>query len=259
MIQGLLRRDFHVLRTTITSTLIDSSVLVFFTYILYAQLLPGVGMSLESIGPIFCGVIMLLMINVSYDRVMRDGVDNTMHKLLEYHAILPLSIEQISFKYLISYCCDILLATGPVILGARILYGALLPLPLSRLLFFVGAYMVVIATIAACFFGLMISASFEWLRENAWPWLLIPINMLGCYYYPWHGAYAISPWAGFICLLSPGTWCVELLRAGAFGNTGYIPVFYTIPLCALLGVWAYRQGVNKLRARYGVYTHRVSS
>ncbi len=52
---------------------------------------------------------------------------------------------------------------------------------------------------------------------------LNPLFIFGCYFYTWHVAYKLSPWIGYLSLINPFTYVMEMARAAIIGQADYIP------------------------------------
>jgi ABC-2 type transport system permease protein len=50
-----------------------------------------------------------------------------------------------------------------------------------------------------------------------------PLFILGCYFYTWKAAFGISPWVGYVSLIDPFCYVMEISRAAILGPQDYIP------------------------------------
>ncbi len=55
-----------------------------------------------------------------------------------------------------------------------------------------------------------------------------PLFLLGCYFTPWITYYKISPAIGYLLLLDPLSYVMEIMRASIIGQTGYLPFWLSL-------------------------------
>ena len=83
--------------------------------------------------------------------------------------------------------------------------------------------------------------------NTLWLRYIVPLWMLGTYFFSWETAYEVSPLLGTILLANPIVYVIEGMRAAALGQEGYLP--YWISLSAL---WVYifacmTHGIKRLK------------
>lgn len=235
IVKALLYRDLIILSKTIVDNLIDTSIIVVFTYLLYGYLLPLMGMSEQMVAPVFMGVIILVIINITYDRALRDANDFAFIHFIDYQRTLPLPKSWLLAKYVISYAIDLFLASCPVLLFGRILFARFLDLSHANYVQFGLMYFLIIVVISTTFFCEALAVPFSWFRENTFPRLVIPATLLGCIYYPWQKVGSILPVLSKFFLLNPVVYMVEGLRSSLLGSDVFIPGWICIVI--LTGVF----------------------
>ena len=109
---ALLARDSRVIFGRLVDNIIDSSIIVFFVYFVFARLLPSMGLNPVVILPSFLGTIVLVLANVSFDRAMLDALDFEFTRFIQYQATLPLSGHWLVIIYLASYCSSKAVSLG---------------------------------------------------------------------------------------------------------------------------------------------------
>jgi hypothetical protein len=235
---ALLRRDMRIMYAKLLSTIIDSMYIVFFVYLIYACLLPSMGMQSIIITSSFLGTLFLVLVNVGYDRMILDSLDFEGARYIDYQVGLPLKGYWLISKYLMSYMIDLFIASFPVFLLGRVLFGSLLDFSNAHWFLFGVVYFLTIVFLSALMLGLAAAKSFRWIRENAWPRILLPMTLLGCTYYPWRAVATVAPWWSRFVLLVPSTYVVEGLRATAVGSDLYLPWYVSIIALSVLSLGA---------------------
>lgn len=222
---ALLRRDLKVILQTMRDTIIDSAIIVIFTYLVYGHFLPLMGLSQALIAPIFLGINVLVLINIMYDRALRDAIDLDFTRFIDYQIGLPISLGWLMMKYIISYVLDILLAWITIAIFGFALFYRSLNITMSSLPFFLATILLIIFVLATGFLIEVFTVSFEWFRENTYPRVIMPGMLLGCIYYPWYQVAALFPMIKFLLLLSPVTYMVEGLRATMLDSGTFISIW----------------------------------
>lgn len=225
VVSALLRRDIKVFLKTFFDNIIDSSIIITCTYAVYGYLLPQMGMSSALLGPIFMGVIILVAINILYDRALRDMVDLTFTHYIDYQIMLPLRLRWLLCKYIISYSIDFLLSVIPLFLLGLVLYNPFMDSAYYRFDQFFISLLLVGLVIATGFLLEIFFVSFEWFRENTFARILSPMILLGSVYFPFMPVYKAFPWIGKLLLLSPVTYMAECLRATLLDPQDYMPLW----------------------------------
>src|SRR5579859_2950288 len=126
--KALVMRDIYLLRKSWFSNIVDSTIIVVFWYMTYAWLLPSMGLDTALITPIFFGIIMMVFINISFDRAMIDSLDMETTRFIDYQLTLPLHTNWLLAKYATSYFLDLLCSSLPVIIIGRLIFGSFLHL-----------------------------------------------------------------------------------------------------------------------------------
>lgn len=221
IVAALLHRDIKVMVRFLLDDIIDSMILVGFVYLMYAKLLPLMGVSTALVTPAFVGIVVIAMINVAYDRAIKDAFDFENTRFIDYQIMLPLPIRWLVVKYMISYAIDIFLASFPVMLMGTALFWRFLDFTHANFFLFFLLYFLSITLIGSLLLLVIVARSFHWLVENAWPRIFLPMISLGALYYPWQPVTRYVPLLSKIMLLLPTVHIVEGLRSALTGNPLY--------------------------------------
>lgn len=238
--KALVMRDVHLLLASWSSNIIDSTIIVVFWYMTYAWLLPSMGLDKALITPIFFGIIMMVFINISFDRAMIDGLDMETTRFIDYQLTLPLPTNWLLAKYATGYFLDLLCSSLPVIIIGRLLFGSLLHLDNGSIPLFFVFYFCTLVLMSLMMLCLIAAKSFWWMRDNAWPRILLPLSLFGAFYYPWRAVYQTDSVIGTLYLFNPFVYFVEGLRSAATGSAEYIPLYWcfavVITLCVVVAI-----------------------
>lgn len=225
---ALLVRDLYLLKSGLFDNLLDSSIIVGVSYMLYGKLLPSMGTSSALITPTFFGILAIILVNLSYDRTMADAIDFDTSRTIQYQALTPLPSNLLPLKFIMSYVIDIFLAAVPVMVLGRLVFGPLLVLercniPLFLIVYFLGA-----AFMSTLLLTVATAKSFTWFAYRTWPFILLPFTCLGCFYYPLQAVEKVLPWLACIIRWFPTTSIVEGMRGSMINGDAYLPVYECI-------------------------------
>lgn len=222
---ALLCRDMHILRSMLFDNVIDSTIIVAIVYFIYGNLLPLLGMSTALLLPTFVGTVVIVLMNVAYDRAIIDSLDFEFTKFIDYQRTLPLSINWLLAKYVISYVIDLCASSLPILLIGRLFIGS--QLTIINPLIFAVAYILGMFFMSLLVLTLAIAKDFKWFRENTWPRVLLPMTTLGGLYFPIKSLVVMLPWTKWLMGIIPMSYLVEGLRHG-IGAEAYIPAKYCV-------------------------------
>lgn len=218
----LLLRDIKIALRFLFDDIVDSMILVGFIYLMYTKLLPLMGVGTSMITPAFVGILVIAMINVAYDRAIKDALDFENTRFVDYQITLPISIRWLMTKYSASYAIDIFFASFPVFFLGRLLFGSLLDTSHANFFLFFLVYCLSIVLIGQIFLLIVVARSFNWIVENSWPRIFLPMILLGALYYPWSPVASFLPILSKLMLLLPTVYIAEGLRSALTGSEMYI-------------------------------------
>lgn len=231
----LVHKEMKLFAAKMKDVFLDALMPLATQIITFGYLFPQFGMPLEKIGPVYLGSMMALFIHLGYAFLLRVAGDMNTNRLIDYQQTLPLSRPWLIGSYIISNMLETacimipLMGAGLIILRNHIQFTHIsyisLILIFVCILFFLSSFF-----LAAAF-----SFSFNWLLDNFWPRLLIPIFLFSATLIIWQEMYRWWPLMGIIFLISPFTYMVEGLRSALLGGDQYISVWIC---CALLCIWS---------------------
>ncbi len=223
---ALLRRDVKIMMQFLFDNIIDSLILVGFIYLMYAKLLPLVGISTAMVTPAFLGVLVVVMINVAFDRALKDAMDFQYTRFVDYQIMLPITMRWLVVKYIVSYTIDLFLASFPVLCFGRLLFGPMLDITHSNLPLFFTIYFMSMVLLGSILLCVVVAKPFHWVIENTWPRVLLPMTLLGSLYYPWAPVAKFLPLLSKAMLILPTVYIAEGLRSAGTGNALYLPAHW---------------------------------
>ena len=250
VLSALLVRDLYLLRRGLFDNLIDSSIIVGISYLLYGKLLPSMGSSPALITPTFFGILAVILVNLSYDRAMADAIDFDTDKTVLYQVLTPLPTWLLPLKFIVSHVLDILLAAIPVIVLGWFVYGPLLVLERAN-----WGLLMVVYTLGAAFMSTILltvatAKPFTWFAYRTWPFILLPMTTLGCFYYPLAAVEKVLPWAGIIIRWIPTASIVEGMRGSMISAHAYMPVWECIARLLLYIALCYPLLARNMQRRF---------
>src|ERR1700722_6234431 len=107
---ALLRRDIKIILSNFKNTIIDSLILGFFFSLLYGYFFPALGMSIELSAPLFLGIVINLLISVSYSKCVGVKSDIDFKRFFDYHLTLMISKYWLIAEYIIAYTIDLIVS-----------------------------------------------------------------------------------------------------------------------------------------------------
>ncbi|MCL4361219.1 hypothetical protein M1446_02585 [Candidatus Dependentiae bacterium] len=223
--KSLIIRDVKLIYSKIFEDVIDNSIIVVLHYFMYAQLMPLMGMSFNFVLPIFCGTLISVMMNISYDRALRDTIDLEFDKFFYYIATLPTTVNWLILRIITSNFITLGLTTSLMIVLGKILFSSSLDLSNVNFFEFLLSYLLVILYFSTFMVVLTFGVSYQWFRDNIWTRYLNPLAFLGCIYFPLLKAFEISKPIAYACLLSPVTYAVESFRMTILNTPSFLPLY----------------------------------
>jgi hypothetical protein len=216
----LVRRNLKILRSLFKDKMINSCAWIGLQTILYGYFLPAFGMSQELIFPMYLGAIGLMFILIGDDRLFRDIADIQTTRYIDYEFTLPISKSWLCASYIATYMISLTIEVVlPVVLGAFII-ASYVNLGLLSVGWLIGIHIASIFYCSLLFLTITFSFSFEWLLDNLWPRIFVPLFAICSVFYPLKNVEEVSPFFGKIFFLNPFTYIVEGFR-GAFLGVGY--------------------------------------
>ena len=98
----LILKDLRVLFKTFKDSLINNIIFVFFQVLLYEKMFSLMGFPIEKTFPIVVGGIANVLFIIAYSKALENVFDLEFHKFITYKIILPISINWLLVKYLLS-------------------------------------------------------------------------------------------------------------------------------------------------------------
>jgi len=154
-------------------------------------------------------------------------------RTIAYLLTLPISSNLVFFYRAISWSIQSFFITVPLYVVGKGLFWTQLDLSLVNWVQ-LGVALVTV-NIFFGFFALWLVAMLHKVIDlnRVYFRFINPLFILGCYFYTWQSAYEISPWIGYVSLIDPFSYVMEISRAAILGPAGYIP--FWISFAALWG------------------------
>lgn len=234
----LVRREIKGMQTQLFDMLINGCIIAISQAVLYGYFMPQVGMSQSMVPLMYMGTIMMLFIDIGGERLFRDSFDLATRRFIDYQLTLPISRFWLFASFAIAYCIELTLqAFIPTIVGALFIKNVF---SLSHINFIalIAVHCASMFFCALLFLTLTYSFKVQWIIDNVWPRLFIPLMFLGAVYYPWAKVNAYSRVWGTLFLCNPFTYIVEGFRGAMMELPTVIPWWKCVGvlsgLCILL-------------------------
>lgn len=250
VLTALLVRDLYLLKRGFVDNLIDSSIIVGISFVMYGKLLPSMGSSPALITPTFFGILAVILVNLSYDRAMHDAIDFDTDKAVLYQVLTPIPTVLLPLKFILSHVLDIMLAAAPVALLGWFVYGPLLVLERGNVALLALVYVLGAAFMSTILLTVATAKPFTWFAYRTWPFILLPMTTLGCFYYPLAAVEKVLPWVAHIIRWIPTTSIVEGMRGAMISEHAYMPVWECVGRLILYIALCYPLLVRNMNKRF---------
>jgi ABC-type polysaccharide/polyol phosphate export permease len=107
-----------------------------------------------------------------------------------------------------------------------LLFGTLLDISNANFPLFFLLYLLSMIIVGSLLFCVVVAKPFQWVIENMWPRILLPLVALGALYYPWRPVSELMPITSKLMLLLPTVSIVEGLRSALTGNPLYLSAYW---------------------------------
>lgn len=158
-------------------------------------------------------------------------------RTISYLLALPISSRTVFMYRAVSWAIQSFFITLPLYVFGKALFWT--QLDLSQILWVKLCVAIIISNVFFGFFSLwLVSVLYKIIDLNRVYFRFInPLFLMGCYFYSWKSVYKMSNWIGYVSLIDPFCYIMEISRAAVLGQEGYIP-FWTsfIALCIFIVV-----------------------
>lgn len=223
----LIRRDLRVFREEFWGKLIDTSLLLFTTIVIFGYFLPAYGLKADY-GPfLLVGVIAGFGF---FDVIGKVGLmiaDMEGDRTILYTLTLPIP-STLVFVYiaiswgLISFIMSLLMFP----LGKALLYTQF---DLSKIHLGKLALIFILSNIFFGFFALWLSAVLKKMSNLSHLFVRVinPMYSFGGWWYSWYAIYDLSHGIGYAHFINPLLYVMEGMRAATLGQQGYLPFWFS--------------------------------
>ena len=250
----LIRRDLRIFKEEFWGKLIDTSLLLFTTVVIFGYFLPAYGLKTDY-GPflligVFAGFgFFEVMGKVSVMIADLDG-DRT----ILYTLTLPIP-SWLVFVYIgvswaiLSWIMSLLMFP----LGKLLLFSqfdlakiSLLKLPL----------IFIMSNLFFGFFALWLVAVLKKMSNLSHLFVRVinPMYSFGGWWYSWFAIYSISPILGYLHLVNPLLYVMEGMRAATLGQEGYLPFWFSLAGLTIFTVGLAWDAIRRLQKRLDCVT-----
>ncbi len=231
---NLLRRDMSILKSSLKTKIINTSVITTTNLLVFAYLIPGLSENQKYGAFIFYGAIVIFGFFDIMSKVTETIADVTGENALSHSLVIPLPPRAVFLEIIVNWAAStaiiglVMFPLGKIFLWSEI---NLLTISYIRL---------IPAFITSCLlfgsFSLWLVSVIKSLEEVQTLWFRIinPLFMFGAYFFPWQEAYNLNPYFAYPMLINPLLYAMEAMRSAGLGSSGYLPFW----IC-MLAMWAF--------------------
>lgn len=228
----LLKRDLVIFRRDYWSKFLDMLITFIVNVIIFGYFMSGEGIS-KSYGPfLLVGAIGSFGLIELVGKVGLLLSDMEGPKVITQILVMPIRSEWVFIYVGVFWAISSILLSCLLFPIGKILMWQRFDLSLISYVRLIPIYLT--ANIFLGFFGLWLSSVIPGSNLNTlWLRYIVPLWMLGAYYFSWQAAYQIRPFMGVLLLFNPIVYIMEGMRSATFGQEGYLP--YWVCFCVLWG------------------------
>ncbi len=248
---ALFRRDMRVFFKSYLDTVIDQAFLSGFQLLLFAYMVPLFGMSSDLSAPIYLGTVVLILQVVGFSRLLVLVRDLSYGKRFEYKMVLPVPHYLILSEHVLSSMTEFAVLTLPLLIVGKVVFQEQFSLMALLTPQFGIFYLSALFYVATSFLALSFILSFDWMINNIWPRVLVPLQVFGCATYPWFKFAEVVPSFAYLMLLNPFTYLTEGFRSAILIGDRYISAWVCSGMLLLFALvnlvilsYGYKQSVD---------------
>jgi len=230
----LIRRDLLIFRREYAGKITDMLITFVVWTVVFGYFVPEMGANSDYGLFIMIGAIASFgifdIIGVSSGLITDIQGDRTISYLL----LLPISSTAIFCYIAISWALQSMMITLPLYFVGKVLFWN--QFDLSKITWHQLILAFITINTFFGFFALWIVSSLHKVKNLSRIYFrfLNPLFLSGCYFYTWDIAYNISPAIGYLSLLNPFCYVMEILRAAVIGPKDYLPFWFSFA-----ALWAF--------------------
>ncbi|MCH9633252.1 MAG: hypothetical protein S4CHLAM6_16050 [Chlamydiae bacterium] len=230
----LIKRDMLVFKKVYLGKLLDVSLTFVFWVLVFGYFVPKMGAETNYGLFIMVGAIASFGI---FDLIGQSGTminDIQGNRTISYLLMLPISSRLVFCYAAISWSIQSFLLALPLYFVGKALFWS--QFSLRNITWYQLGIVFITVNIFFGFFALWIVSVLHKVTDLSRIYFrfLNPLFIFGCYFYTWRVAYDLSPWIGYVSLIDPFCYIMEISRVALIGQSGYLPFWASF--CAL---WAF--------------------
>ncbi len=250
----LIRRDLRIFKEEFWGKLIDTSLLLFTTVVIFGYFLPAYGLKTDY-GPfLLIGVIAGFGFFEVIGKVGLMIADLEGDRTILYTLTLPIPswlvfvYIAVSWAILSSIMSILMFPLGKLLLFSKF--------DLAKINLFKLPLIFIISNLFFGFFALWLVAILKKMSNLSHLFVRIinPMYSFGGWWYSWAAIYAISPILGYLHLVNPLLYVMEGMRAATLGQEGYLPFWYSLAGLTLFTIGFAWDAIRRLQKRLDCVT-----
>lgn len=245
----LLKRDLRIFKEEFLGKLIDTSLLLFTTVVIFGYFLPAYGLKMDY-GPfLLIGVIAGFGFFEVIGKVSVMIADLEGDRTILYTLMLPIPAWlvfvyiAISWAMISSIMSLLMFPLGKILLFSKF--------DLTKINLFELPLIFIISNLFFGFFALWLVSILKKMSSISHLFVRVinPMYSFGGWWYSWFTIYGISPILGYLHLINPLLYVMEGMRAATLGQKGYIPFWWSLAGLTLFTLVLAFDSIRRLQKR----------
>lgn len=240
----LIRKDLVIFRKEYFGKIVDMLISFCGWVVVFGYFVPSMGM--ESSYGLFITVGAIASFGI-FDIIGQSSVlisDIQGDRTISYLLLLPISPSAIFCSIAISWSLQSLMLAIPLYFVGKLLFWQ--QFGLNEITWHQLFLMMLTVNVFFGFFALWIASVLHKVRDISRIYFrfLNPLFVFGCYFYTWQVAFDLSPVIGYLFLMDPFSYVMEISRTAILGQEGYLPFWLSF---GALWIFIFACGFHAIR------------
>ncbi len=220
----LLRRDLVIYKKEYPGKLLDMLITFTVWVIVFGYFIPKMGASSDGYG-VFIMVGAIASFGV-FDIIGKAGIlinDIGGDRTIAYLLLLPISSTLVFCYQALSWAFQSLIISIPLFFIGKGLFWS--QVNLHDITWYQLGLSLLTVNVFFGFFALFLVSVLIKVNDLSRIYFrfINPLFLFGCYFFTWKVAYKIAHWVGYLALLDPFTYVMEIFRVAILGTQEYLP------------------------------------
>ncbi len=245
----LLWVEIKIVLSNVKDSLINNAVFCGLVSLVSGYILKAFGTSDQLVSLQASSLIVSSIGFEVYRSIFRLLSDIEGDRYIQYYFTLPISNSLIFLQMISSFVVNGLIFAFSALIVLRIMLPHIIVL--SDINYFMFTLTVIILGGFFGVFSLFLTAYTKSMMKvsNTLMRVLFPIWIIGGFQFSYSVARSISPFLGYLTLLSPYTYANEAMRSVLLGPSGFLNIYISFSVLGLMGLAMWALAIRKLRKK----------